>query len=190
MKSSEKPDPIKCNGCRSKVFYTMVAIKANSKDAMGQLISDNVKRRHENTIQQKSPGRQASHQFTTNVEELRRSPERFRSPGRRSDGKADSRVKPMFQAEPRRSRPIFGQIKSQEEEEKVETTRGTMLVRQTDLVCTEEPLAPKVDNELKMWQFGALLSQNLSSELAEACRVIKLSLGESDNPFSKIIKML
>jgi len=85
---------------------------------------------------------------------------------------------------------MFGQIKGQEEEEKVETTRGTMLVRQTDLVCTEEPLAPKVDNELKMWQFGALLSQNLSSELAEACRVIKLSLGESDNPFSKIIKML
>jgi hypothetical protein len=39
----------------------MVAIKANSKDAMGQLISDNVKRRHEDTIQQKSPGRQASH---------------------------------------------------------------------------------------------------------------------------------
>ena len=48
----------------------------------------------------------------------------------------------------------------------------------------------KTDNELKMWQFGALLSQNLSKDLAEACRVIKLSLGEPENPFSKIIKLL
>jgi hypothetical protein len=30
----------------------------------------------------------------------------------------------------------------------------------------------------------------LSKELAEACRVIKLSLGEAENPFSKIIKLL
>jgi hypothetical protein len=30
----------------------------------------------------------------------------------------------------------------------------------------------------------------LSKELAEACRVIKLSLGEVENPFSRIIKLL
>jgi hypothetical protein len=35
MKESANPDPILCSGCRSKVFYTMVAIKANSNDAMG-----------------------------------------------------------------------------------------------------------------------------------------------------------
>jgi len=41
-----------------------------------------------------------------------------------------------------------------------------------------------------MWKFGALLSQDLRPELAEACRVIKLSLGEVDNPFLLIIQML
>jgi hypothetical protein len=95
----------------------------------------------------------------------------------------------MFQAEPRRSKPMFGRQTAQEEEVKVETSRGTMLIRQTE-VCDEEPVVQKVESELKMWQFGALLSQNLSSELAEACRVIKLSLGEPENPFSKIIKLL
>ncbi len=62
-------------------------------------------------------------------------------------------------------------------------------MRQTE-VCEEEQVLTKTDSELKMWQFGALLSQNLSKELAEACRVIKLSLGEAENPFSKIIKLL
>lgn len=84
---------------------------------------------------------------------------------------------------------MFGRLTAQEEEVKVETTRGTMLIRQTE-VCEEEQVQLKTDNELKMWQFGALLSQNLSKELAEACRVIKLSLGEPGNPFSKIIKLL
>jgi hypothetical protein len=40
-----------------------------------------------------------------------------------------------------------------------------------------------------MWQFGALLSQNLKPELAEACRVIKMNLSEIENPFHSIIKM-
>lgn len=64
-----------------------------------------------------------------------------------------------------------------------------MLVRETE-VCSELPILTKAESELKMWQFGALLSQNLSQELAEACRVIKLSLCEAENPFSKIIKIL
>ena len=64
-----------------------------------------------------------------------------------------------------------------------------MLVRETE-VCSELPILTKAESELKMWQFGALLSQNLSQELAEACRVIKLSLCEAENPFSKIIKTL
>lgn len=84
---------------------------------------------------------------------------------------------------------MFGRLTAQEEEVKVDTTRGTMLIRQTE-VCEEEQVQLKTDSELKMWQFGALLSQNLSKELAEACRVIKLSLGEPGNPFSKIIKLL
>ena len=63
-----------------------------------------------------------------------------------------------------------------------------MLVRETEV--RELPIATKAESELKMWQFGALLSQNLSQELAEACRVIKLSLCEAENPFSKIIKLL
>lgn len=41
-----------------------------------------------------------------------------------------------------------------------------------------------------MWQFGALLSQNLTPELAEACRVIKLSLSENEHPFLRIIQHL
>ena len=66
-----------------------------------------------------------------------------------------------------------------------------MLVRETEVFCSELPILTKAESELKMWQFGALLSQNfLSKELAEACRVIKLSLCEAENPFSKIIKLL
>lgn len=37
-----------------------------------------------------------------------------------------------------------------------------------------------------MWQFGALLSQ-LSPELAEVCRVIKLDIGDKDHPINILI---
>lgn len=36
-----------------------------------------------------------------------------------------------------------------------------MLFRETEL-CSEQPIAKKPESELKMWEFGALLSQNLS----------------------------
>ncbi len=43
-----------------------------------------------------------------------------------------------------------------------------MLVRETE-ACSEVPVLTKAESELKMWEFGALLSQNLNQELAEAC---------------------
>lgn len=98
FKTSQIPDPKACNGFRSKVFYTMVAIKANSNDAMGQLISDNLKRTNEDLISQRSPARAsrhvASNKFVSNVDAVRNSPERFGSPSRRSGCKIDK--KPMF----------------------------------------------------------------------------------------------
>jgi hypothetical protein len=63
------------------------------------------------------------------LDEVRKSPERFRSPGRASKGS-------MFSTDSSKSKPMFGRVNTREElkREDSTTTRATMLFRETEVV--------------------------------------------------------
>lgn len=57
-----------------------------------------------------------------------------------------------------------------------------MIYRRTRSSIVETPV-PKTE----MWHLGALLSQSLSPELAEVCRVIKLDLSDQSHPINILL---